>query len=207
MKRLEFESYEDFICEVADKMDDITEIDEFGDIAIIAKYNEANEIVKELIYMGYDIASIHLGKEEFDNYYDEYIITITNVDDGDGEVEIWCEPFKRDNGYITNDSVLTYVMDNCSSACISCCKGTVVFEVGIDDKGNCCDECCKCCNCDEGDNTECTVKSDDDGYTITVRYNLDADEAMKAIKDMENRMERMNDMFREMDYFRRLLRF
>ena len=59
---------------------------------------------------------------------------------------------------------------------------------------------------EECDCKECTYKTND-GYSITVRCNLDADEAMKMIKDMENRMERMNDMFREMDYFRRLLRF
>ena len=51
------------------------------------------------------------------------------------------------------------------------------------------------------------MKSDDDGYSITVRCNLDVNEAMEIIKDMENRMERMNDMFREFDYFRRLLKF
>lgn len=46
--------------------------------------------------------------------------------------------------------------------------------------------------------------SDDDGYSISVKCNLDADEALEIIADMERRMMHMNDMFREMDCFRRL---
>lgn len=98
-------------------------------------------------------------------------------------------------------------MDDCKQDVIDYCvksdKNVVLFDYE--------DDCCGCnecqCTCKEDNNAECTVKSDDDGYTITVRCNLDADKAMEMIKDMENRMERMNDMFREMDYFRRLLRF
>ena len=70
-----------------------------------------------------------------------------------------------------------------------------------------CQEDCDC-DCDEEIcNENIDVKSDDSGYSVTVKCNIDADEAMKIIEDMENRMERMNDMFREMDSFRKLLRF
>ena len=153
MKRIEFETYEDFICEVADKMDAVREIDEYGDIAIIAKYNEANVIVRELLCMGYDIAGIHLGKEEFEEYWDEYIISITNVD---GDTEVWCEQFKRNDKYITDESVITYVMDNCSSVCIPNCKGKVVLEVGIGNKCDCCE-----CTCKDTDDSESTHISRD----------------------------------------------
>ena len=47
-------------------------------------------------------------------------------------------------------------------------------------------------------------KSENGDYTISVKCNLDADEAFEIIADMERRMTRMNDMFREMDCFRRL---
>ena len=146
MERIEFETYEDFVCEVSDKLDIVRKVDEYENVAIIAKYDEANAIVRELLCMGYDIASIHLGKEEFDEYYDEYIISIDNID-GD-TTEVWCEPFKRGDKYIIDDSVITFVMDNCSSACIPNCKGDVVIEVGI---GN--DECdsCECCDCTDKD--------------------------------------------------------
>lgn len=45
---------------------------------------------------------------------------------------------------------------------------------------------------------------DDEGYSISIKCNLDADETLGIIKDMERRIMHMNDMFRKMDSFRRL---
>lgn len=200
MQNMYFEDYEDLACDIADKYDSINKLEEYKDVAIIAKYEEARQIIKELMCIGYDLHSIVMHDVEYDGYEFEYIISL--YDD-----EIWVEPMMRESGYITDDSPIMYVLGNCSSKIIPYCKGKVVFEVTVGEEECDCDECCGCCECDNDDNTECTVKSDDDGYTITVRCNLDVDEAMEMIKDMENRMERMNDMFREMDYFRRLLRW
>lgn len=47
----------------------------------------------------------------------------------------------------------------------------------------------------------------DDGYHVTVKCNLDADEALKIIEDMEKRIDKMNDAFAEMDRFRRLFQW
>lgn len=195
MKQIHFDNYKDLASDISDKYDSLKSDDEYKDVAVIAKYEESRHIVKELLCIGYDIHSILMHDVEYDGYDNEYIISLFDN-------EIFVEPMLRDNGYISDDSPFMYILDNCSSKVIPFCKGEVVYEVSV---GECdCNECCECaCN----DNTECTVKSDDDVYTITVRCNLDADEAMKMIKDMENRMERMNDMFREMDNFRRLLRW
>lgn len=198
MQNVYFEDYEDLACDIADKYDSINKLEEYKDVAIIAKYEEARQIIKELMCIGYDLHSIVIHDVEYDGYEAEYIISL--YDD-----ELWVEPMMRESGYITDDSPIMYVLGNCSSKVIPYCKGKVMFEVTVGEEECNCDECCGCCECD--DNKELDVKSDDDGYSITVRYNLDADEAMEMIKDMENRMERMNDMFREFDYFRRLLRF
>lgn len=198
MQNVYFEDYEDLACDIADKYDSINKLEEYKDVAIIAKYEEARQIIKELMCIGYDLHSIVIHDVEYDGYEVEYIISL--YDD-----ELWVEPMMRESGYITDDSPIMYVLGNCSSKVIPYCKGKVMFEVTVGEEECDCDECCGCCECD--DNKELDVKSDDDGYSITVRYNLDADEAMEMIKDMENRMERMNDMFREFDYFRRLLRF
>lgn len=155
MKRLEFETYEDFICEVTDKMDVIREFDEYGDIAIVAKYKEANVIIKELLRTGYDVASIYLGKEDFEEYYDEYIISIVNCD---GNTEVWCMPFKHDDEYLIDESFIIYIMDNCSSACIPHCMGKVVVEVGIGNNE------CDCCEC----NNKLVIESDDNMHGFTV---------------------------------------
>lgn len=122
LKQLEFEDYEEFACEIADKFDSLE--DEYGDISIIAKYDEAKEIIKELLCLGYDIVSVELHREKFENYYDEYIIGLNH----DG---VWCEKFKRDSGYFTDESNVIYIMDNCSSAVIPFCKSKNLYEVSI----------------------------------------------------------------------------
>lgn len=124
MERLEFESYEEFACDIADSLDDID--NEFEDISIISKYGEAKEIIKELLRIGYNFASVELHREEFENYYDEYIIGL-NFDG------IWCEKFKRDTGYFNDKSNIIYIMDNCSSAVIPHCKSNNLYEVSIGD--------------------------------------------------------------------------
>ncbi len=45
-------------------------------------------------------------------------------------------------------------------------------------------------------------KSDNGDYFISVKCNLDASEALEIIDDIERRMARINDMFREMDNFK-----
>ena len=91
MKRLEFYDYEDFVCAVADTYDSL-DGEDFEDIAIIAKYEEARQIIKELIYIGYDISNIELHEVDWDNYDAEYIISLYDN-------SIWCEPMIRENEY------------------------------------------------------------------------------------------------------------
>ena len=135
MKNLYFDYFEDFVCAVADTYDSL-DGEDFEDIAIIAKYEEARQIIKELICIGYDISNIELHEVDWDNYDAEYIISLYDN-------SIWCEPMLRENGYIEECSPVIYVLDNCSSKVIPYCKGKTVYEVtvGIDDE----DECeCSC---------------------------------------------------------------
>ena len=136
MKNLYFDDFEDFSCAVADTYDALDYDEE--DVAIIAKYEEARQIVKELACIGYDLHSIDID-DEFDGYNAEYIITLYDN-------EIFCEPMLRENEYITDDSPVMYILDNCSSKVIPYCKGKTVYEVSVgkdDDECDCddCDEC------------------------------------------------------------------
>lgn len=156
IKQIYFEDFASLVCDIADKFDIVK--DDFGDIAIIAKYEEAKEIIAELICIGYPLVSLDIRRPEWENYCDEYLISLNN----DG---IWCQPMKVDGEYITDDSTITYILDNCSSTVIPHCKGKVVFEVGIVDEDECdCDECCGCCECDN-DDTEIT--EDTHGFTVS----------------------------------------
>ena len=136
MERLEFNDYEEFACEVADTFDDICKNDGFDDIAIIAHYNEAKHIIREILCLGYDLNSIELKNPELG--YDDvpYVISVCGID---SEYEVWCEPMVRDNGeYIDDESSIIYVLDNCSSEVLKHLDSECIFEVGIGDE---CDDC------------------------------------------------------------------
>lgn len=143
MERLEFNDYEEFACEVADTFDDICKNDDFDDIAIIAHYNDAKHIIREILCLGYDLNSIELKDPELG--YDDvpYIISVCGID---SEHEVWCEPMIRDNGeYINDESSVIYVLDNCSSEVLKHLDSECIFEVGIGEKECSCDECeCAC---------------------------------------------------------------
>lgn len=187
MKQLSYEDYEDFVCDITDKLDEIVKGEEFNDISIIAKYESAKEIVKELLCVGADIASVELHREDFEEYWDEYIISVTK----DGEnYGVWCEKFKREKGYLTEESAITYVMDNCNSKVIPHIKSKIQFEVSVSEDSD---------ECDSEDNAG-------NNYHITIKRGLDLDEAFAKLDKMEVRMSRMNDVFKEMDNFRRLFK-
>ena len=146
MERLEFNDYEEFACEVADTFDDICKNDGFDDIAIIAHYDDAKYIIREILCLGYDLNSIELKNPELG--YDDvpYVISVCGID---SEYEVWCEPMVRDNGeYIDDESSIIYVLDNCSSEVLKHLDSECIFEVGIDDVCDC-DECECACKKDE----------------------------------------------------------
>ena len=155
MKNLYFDDFEDLACDIADKFDRLDK-ENFEDIAVIAKPNEVKEIFKELVCMGYDICNITYEHIDWDGYDDEYILSMNH----DG---IWLEKFKReDSKYLTDESTITYILDNCSSKVIPYCKGNTVYEVtvGIDEDDCDCDDCSECaCKKDEKPTTSSTSKS------------------------------------------------
>lgn len=124
MKQIHFNNYKDLASDISDKYDSLKSDDEYKDVSVIAKYEESRHIVKELLFIGYDIHSILMHDVEYDGYDNEYIISLFDN-------EIWVEPMLRDNGYISDDSPIMYVLDNCSSKVIPYCKGKTVYEVAI----------------------------------------------------------------------------
>ena len=137
MKNIYFDDFEDLACDIADTYDSL-DGEDFEDVAIIAKYEEARHIIKELLCLGYDIHSLEIHDDLWENYDAEYVISLYDN-------SIWCEPMLRENGYIDEDAPVIYVLDNCSSKVIPYCKGKIVYEVtvGIDEDECDCDECDK----------------------------------------------------------------
>ena len=191
MKNLYFDDFEDFSCVIADKFDRLDK-ENFEDIAVIAKPDEIKEIFKELVCIGYDICNITYERIDWDGYDDEYILSMNH----DG---IWLEKFKREDGkYLTDESTITYILDNCSSKVIPCCKGKNVFEVNVDvdDEYYACDECDYCNSCDfrdENDEDDFTVdgervsKEEFDEYTSHFRHNEKPATTSKSIYKINNK--------------------
>ena len=183
MKNIYFDDFEDFACTVADTYDSLKGED-YEDVAIIAKYEEARQIIKELLCLGYDIHSVEIHDDLWENYDAEYVISLY-------EDEVWCEPMLRENGYIEEDAPVIYVLDNCSSKVIPYCKGKTVYEVTVGEEACSCDECECACKKDEKPTTTSTTKS-------TYRVNgkeVDKDTYEKALSDIEDRyLDNVRDM-------------
>lgn len=201
IERLEYEDYEEFACDIADKYNSLE--DEFDAVSIIAKYNEAKEIIKELLCLGYDIASIDIHREEFEEYWDEYRIALNQ----DG---IWCEKFKRDIGYFNDDTPICFVMDNCSSAVFKYIDSEEIYEAAVGEDNNDEDFDSKEVKHNYMVNGKSVDKETFNKYVSKFAPNLvshendDVSETLEIIKDIEHRMTHIDDMFREMDCLRRL---
>ena len=179
MKNLYFDDFEDFSCVIADKFDRLNK-ENFEDIAVIAKPDEAKEIFKELVCMGYDICNITYEHIDWDGYDDEYILSMNH----DG---IWLEKFKSEDGkYLTDESTITYILDNCSSKVIPYCKGKNVYEVtvGIDEDDCECDDC-----------SECAYKKDEKPATASSKsvYKVNGKEVSK--EEYEKVLDKFSDKY------------
>ena len=152
-----------------------------------------------MLCIGYDIGCIDIHDPGCGGYDDEYIISLF-------ERNIFCKPFKRENDYIDDESVIVYVSNDANSKCLSHIKSDEIycFEIGKDDvdadtdadaEFKCSESCENCSVCGAYSH------EDDADCTVTIKANIDADEAMKVIDEMEKRINRMCNTFDEMFMF------
>lgn len=157
IKTLHFEDHENFACAVSDAYDKVKSNDEYNSIDVVAKYEDVKEIIRELVGIGYNIAFINeLADPEWDGYDDAFVISL--LDD-----EIWCEPVKRDEGYIFVEADVVYIFDDCNSKIIPKIEADEVYEVGIGNEYDDCDGDCE--NCPAHDETYLHTSEDEDGNT------------------------------------------
>ena len=130
MEKMYFDDYESLACDIADKFGSLEEENNSCEIVVIAKYSDAREVIKELIGIGHGIANIEISDEYMDGYSDEYIISL-----GCGETDgVWCEKFKRENGYLNDESDVAYIMSNVSSEVLQHFGADEVYEVHIGER-------------------------------------------------------------------------
>lgn len=173
----------DCIEELTDKIIDAAQEDTY--VSVIAKYEQAKDIIKELMF--YDdttIDNIELLNPDADGYEDEYIIDTCYID---GDILIGCEPLKKNGEYLNCEGDILYILEDCREKIIDHCSynRSYIAVIGEDE----CD-CCECCDCDNNK-----------PYILNLKLNLDTDEAEKKIRKYRN------DFYKEIAIFKEFLDF
>lgn len=186
IKNAYFDSYEEFADCIVDTYEDSCENEEFSSVDVIAKFDAAKEIVKELVSDGYDIALItNFAGVESDGYKDEFIVSLS--DD-----KIWVEPFKRGNDYITAEADVVYIMDDCNYKCIPNILSDKIYavEVDLNDESDDytddeCDGDCENCSIHKNDETENKVETKSDDYYDDLADSYFKLALLKALDDLD----------------------
>ena len=191
------EVYIQCICPIVDDIiDEYSTLRRYENLSIYAPSYIAREILGRLLDEIEDLW-VDADSENELLYKDDNEVLVTIAYDG----MVFVEEAKV-NGVIKSneDCSLTYFYDGLGQKDLDTLEENAesILVFGFED-----DDCEGCTN----EDTELAIESDGDKYSIKIKCDIDADEAMEIIKDMENHMERMNGMFREMDNFRRLFRW
>lgn len=163
MKKINVSCVEE-LCEIYnDIVDDLKDSDAHAEI--IANYEEAKEIIKELIFYGYEIASINITHPVFDEYNDEFSIAVV-------EDKIWCEKAKVDGIYPSSNASIVYFIDDVNHKATSAYdKDTVMYEVHIVDEEDEVESDISITHEDDGMHGFTVTQSDDHGCsTYSYRY-------------------------------------
>nr|DAI99848.1 MAG TPA: hypothetical protein [Caudoviricetes sp.] len=138
------------------------------DIAIVAKYDTSRKIINILTDYGFEIANIDFHDAICDGYEDEFVISLCYGLNHSSAMEIWCEPAKRENGYIIFDGDEIYIFDECNSKIMNKVESNDVYIVELHDEiekeydeftndlelGNCNGDCESCHEYNVNDNTD-----------------------------------------------------
>lgn len=181
-----FESFEDLAFEVVEKMQCVED-----GIDIIALYDDAREIIRELILTGAcTVGSMELHDPEWSGYDKEFYITVSKVIDD--EWTIWCEPAMRENEteYIYGEADICYLLDNCSSRIIPRIKNSVLYETSIVDEDGV-ERICMYPECQKERMMQSGIEDDMDGIT----YTSTDENGYYSISFYSNNQDCMKDMF------------
>lgn len=126
MEKKQYENIMEFCEDIVDTYECLEDEDNMG-VSVVAKYEEAKEIISCLCMFDYDINFIEIEPIECDGYSDEYIISLVND-------EIYCEKNKRDGKYLYSESDYAFVFDDCNSNCLRYIHSDKVYEVSIFDE-------------------------------------------------------------------------
>ena len=127
-------------------------------VSFVAKYDRAKEILKELVFYGYDINFIEIAGAEIDGYVDEFDITILND-------VVSCEKIKRGDRYYIAEPKFVFFDEEANSKCISSFLSDMKYEFQLTDEeeDNDIDQMIDCRDCDDYD---CDLRCQDEIPTV-----------------------------------------
>ena len=127
-------------------------------VSFVAKYDRAKEILKELVFYGYDINFIEIAGAEIDGYVDEFDITILND-------VVSCEKIKRGDRYYIAEPKFVFFDEEANSKCISSFLSDMKYEFQLTDEeeDNDIDQMIDCHDCDDYD---CDLRCQDEIPTV-----------------------------------------
>lgn len=184
----------DYIEELCEEILDRLNEDDEAFISVIGKYDDIRNFIKE--FMTYDEVNfdcLDICNPKCNDYTSEYIVDIWT---SDGTIIFDCEPAKVYDEYDYYKGDVLYMLDGTKQALADNCEYDEKYFVIIGEEDSRYEDCA--CECS---------KDEDGGYTIKVKCNLDADEAMKIIDKMEARLLEVNKIFKEMNNMKNLLGF
>ena len=157
IKTLNFKDIKHFVSFVMREYNKLDFLN-YEDIAIIVTASDAAAYVTEFIRCGMNIVELDVSAPDYDLYNNEYVIAISNLG-------IWCEKFKRDSKYFNVNGTIVYISGDANSKCLPYIKSDNVYSFDV-----------------EEDNE---ISESDGEYTVTIKTNINDNEAMNVIDETE----------------------
>lgn len=157
IKTLKFKDIKHFVSFVMREYNKLDFLN-YEDIAIIVTASDAAAYVTEFIRCGMNIEELDVSAPDYDLYNNEYVIAISNLG-------IWCEKFKRDGKYFNVNGTIVYISGDANSKCLPYIKSDNVYSFDV-----------------EEDNE---ISESDGEYTVTIKTNINDNEAMNVIDETE----------------------
>ena len=177
----------DYIEELCDEVLNRLETDEDTWVSVVGKYDDIRAFIKDLLtYDDVNFDCLDICNPKCNDYTSEYVVDIWTCD---GKVIFDCEPAKVDDEYDYYKGDVLYMLEETKQSLADNCEYDEKYFVIIGEDECDCDEC-ECC---------CEDKSSKDDWVINVTCNLDTKEANKLIDEMEQKLIRVNDIFKEMN--------
>lgn len=134
-----------------------------SDVTYVGFYDDVVELLEELIKFGYSITFVEIEPATFDGYDKEYCLSILGG-------EIYVEKAMRKSGYITEESDVIYINDQCNSVILKKCFGKIIeVEIADGEEESGCETCPERFECSD------YLSEQDDDKDVRVHVNNDGE--------------------------------